>query len=167
MGIYKALPEHVRAANQRRNMDFDLDKSYPWGFFDGAAQNDLCGGGAYLYLSESHYFSLSMGLGVGTNNFAEIMSLKFLLIFVVEKGIKRLTVLGDSMNVINWTNQTQTIQAVIQTLDIFSCRHVYRENNQKADQASKEGLLLELGTWKINEERDGQSFAYYHRPFMD
>ena len=120
-----------------------------------------------------------MGQGAGTNNFAEIMSLKLLLIFATEKGIKRLTVLGDSMNVIKWTKQIQvcrnvrlanilqTIQAVIQTFDIFFCRHVYREKNQKADQASKEGLLLELGTWKINEERDGQSFAYYHRPFMD
>ena len=108
-----------------------------------------------------------MGLGAGTNNFAEILSLKLLLIFAIEKGIKRLTVLGDSMNVINWTNQTQAcrnvrlanilhyIQTVIQTFDSFSCRHVYRENNQKADQASKEGLLLELGTWKVKEERDG------------
>ena len=47
-----------------------------------------------------------MGLGVGMNKVAEIMSLKLLLIFATEKGIKRLTVLGDSMNVINWTKKT-------------------------------------------------------------
>ena len=112
VGLFKALPEHVREANQRRNMEFDLDKYHPWGFFDGAAQNDVCGGGAYLYLSDSHYFSLTMGLGAGTNNFAEIMSLKLLLIFATEKGIKRLTVLGDSMNVINWTKKTQACRNV-------------------------------------------------------
>ena len=68
VGIYKALPEHVRAANQRRNLDYELDKTYPWGFFDGEAQNDICGGGAYLYLSDSHYFALTIGLGAGSNN---------------------------------------------------------------------------------------------------
>ena len=126
-------------------MDLELDKSFPWDFFDGAAQNELCGGGAILYLSDSHFYTLTMGMGAGTNNFAEILSLKLLLIFAVEKGIKRLTVLGDSMNVVNWTKQTQacrnvrlanillSIETIIQTFDFFSCWHVYRENNQKAD----------------------------------
>ena len=133
VGLYKALPEHIRAAEQRRNLNLVLDKSYPWGFFDGAAQDDLCGGGAYLYLSDSHFFSLTMGLGAGTNNYAELMSLKLLLIFATEKGINRLTVLGDSMNAINWIKQTQAcrnvrlanllsvIQTVIQSFDIFAC----------------------------------------------
>ena len=107
------------------------------------------------------------------------MSLKLLLIFATEKGINRLTVLGHSMNAINWIKQTQacrnvrlanllsTIQTVIQTFDIFACRHVYRENNKEVDQASKEGLRLDFGTWKVREERDRQSYEYYHRPFID
>ena len=81
VGIYKALPKYVRATDQRRNLDYELDKTHPWGFFDGAAQNELCGGGDFLYLSDSHFFVLTMGLGPGSNNFAEIMSLKLLLIF--------------------------------------------------------------------------------------
>ena len=107
------------------------------------------------------------------------MSLKLLLIFANEKGINRLTVHGDSLNVINWIMQIQdcrnvrlanilsSIQAIIQYFDAFSCRHVYRENNKKADQASKEGLRMEFGTWKVREARDRQSYEYYHRPFID
>ena len=42
-----------------------------------------------------------------------------------------------------------------------------RENNKEADQASKEGLRMDFGTWKVREEREGQSFEFYHRPFID
>ena len=85
----------------------DLDRSTPWAFFDGAAQNDYYGGGAILFLTNSHYFVLSMGLGGGTNNFSELMSFKLLLIFSLEKGCNKLNFMGDSLNVINWINQTQ------------------------------------------------------------
>ena len=179
VGLYKALPMYIRAAEQRRNLAFDLDKAHPWGFFDGAAQNELCVGGALLFLTDSHFFIITMGLGVGTNNFAELMSLKLLLIFATEKGVNRMNVLGDSMNVINWTMKIQecrnirlanilsSIQAIIQTFDVFSCRHVYKENNKTADQASKEGFRMDFGTWKIREERDGKSYEFYHRPYID
>jgi len=135
-------------------MDHELaiDNSKPWGFFDGAAQNDICGGGSLLYLFDSHFYELTIGLGVGTNNYAELLSMKLLLIFVVEKGCRNLSVLGDSMNVINWIKGIQqcrnirlenllaSIRGVLHNFDTFDCRHVYRENNQKADKSSKEGL---------------------------
>ena len=179
MGLYKALPEYIRAAEQRRILDIELDKTHPWGFFDGAAQNERCGGGDVLYLSDSHHFTLTMGLGFGSNNYDELMSLKLLLIFAIEKGINRLTVGGDSLNVINWIMHTQecrnvrianilfALQNVIQSFDAFHCRHVYRENNKEADRASKEGLRLDFGNWKFHEEREGQSYEFYHRPFID
>jgi len=179
VGIFKALPVHVRAVKQKRELDTDLDKSHPWGFFDGAAQNDICGGGAVLHLSDSHYFTITMGLGAGTNNYAEMMSFKLLLIFAVERGIKRLSTMGDSMNIVNWINRTQacrnvrlanilsSIQDITLSFDFFSCRHVYRDNNQAADQASKNGLNLAFGNWKIDEVRDGQHTSYYHRPFIE
>ena len=97
----------MRAANQREILEVELDHSKPWAFFDGASQNNMSGGGAILHLSESHFFTLSMGLGEGTNNFAELMSLKLLLIFALEKGCTSLNCFGDSMNVINWIKQTQ------------------------------------------------------------
>jgi len=157
----------------------EIDRSVPWGFFDGAAQNNRCGGGALLYLSDSHHYVLTFGLGEGTNNYAELMSLKLLLIFAVEKGCQKLNVFGDSMNVINWISMTQecrnmrldmlisSIRRVLQNIEIFSCRHVYRENNQEADLASKAGLNLALGIWKVAETRDGNTQEYYHRPFID
>ena len=79
----------------------ELDRLKPWGFFDGVAQNNVCGGGTLLYLSKTHLFELSAGLGEGSNNFAEIMSLKLLLVFAVGKGVKTLHFMGDSSNVIN------------------------------------------------------------------
>jgi len=179
VGMFNAFPEHIRAAKQRRDLEVEIDRSAPWGFFDGAAQNNRCGGGAILYLSDAHYFVLTSGLGEGSNNYAELMSLKLLLIFALDKGCKKLNVYGDSMNVINWISLTQecrnrrldillsSIRMVLQNFDTFSCRHVYRENNLVADVASKEGLRLVLGRWKITETRDGTSQDYYHRPFVD
>jgi len=158
VGIFNSFPEHVRAAKQRRDLVVEIDRSVPWGFFDGAAQHNRCGGGALLYLSDSHFFVLSFGMGEGSNNYAELMSLKLLLIFAVEKGCLKLNVFGDSMNVINWISMTQecrnmrldilisSVRMVLQSIDSFSCRHVYRENNQEADLASKEGLQMALGT---------------------
>jgi hypothetical protein len=67
----------------------EIDKSKPWGFFDGASQNSVCGGGAILYLSDSHFFKMTLGLGKGTNNYAKLMSLKLLLIFAIEKGCRK------------------------------------------------------------------------------
>ena len=100
------FPHHIRATRQKEVLVVELDKSKPWGFFDGAAHNNVCGGGALLYLSETHLFELSTGLGEGSNNFAEIMSLKLLLVFAAEKGVKTLHFMGDSLNVINWINGT-------------------------------------------------------------
>ena len=69
MGYFISFLEHIRVVSDRRRLEVDLDRSSPWAYFDGAAQNNACGGGAVLYLTESHFFVLSMGLGEGTNNF--------------------------------------------------------------------------------------------------
>ena len=47
-----------------------IDKSYPWGYFDGVVQGDplVCGAGALLFLDEVHFFRIRWGLGEGTNN---------------------------------------------------------------------------------------------------
>jgi len=178
-GILQSLPEHVRAANQRRVLEVEIDHTQPWAFFDGASQNNLSGGGAVLHLSDSHFFTISMGLGEGTNNFAELMSLKLLLIFALEKGCTSITCFGDSLNVINWVNNTQdcrnmrlgnllaATRRVISSFDSFSCRHVYRENNAEADRASKEGIQKAIGSWYVNESDDGRIQGYFHRPFME
>ena len=36
-GIATALPKHVRVKNQRDTLVIEMDRSSPWGFFDGAS----------------------------------------------------------------------------------------------------------------------------------
>ena len=62
-------------------------------------------GGGVLFKTESHSFFFSVGLGRGTNNFAELMSLRLLLLFALEQGCLSLQVFGDSMLVIEWAKE--------------------------------------------------------------
>lgn len=75
----------------------------PWAYFDGAShETSICGGGLVLYLNEYHFFIYQIGLGRGTNNYAYILSLKFLLCFSIKKDCQNLQTYGDLMNVKNW-----------------------------------------------------------------
>ena len=112
-GFMNAFPQYIRSTRQREALDVELDKTVPWGFFDGATQNNACGGGALLYLTETHFYELVAGLGEGSNNLVELMSLKLLLVFATEKGCRNLNFMGDSMNVINWINGTQQCRNIL------------------------------------------------------
>jgi hypothetical protein len=59
------------------------------GVFDGASQQNLWGGGGILYLSLSHYFIMTIGIGPRTNNFVELLSLKLLIVFTIEKRLSK------------------------------------------------------------------------------
>jgi hypothetical protein len=102
-----------------------VDYTKMWAYFDGASQqNNLVWGGrgAIFYLKENNVFKMKMGLGLGTKKYAEPMSLKLLLLFVGEKGVKAIHILGDSLNVINWVRKTQkchNIQLITLLKDIF------------------------------------------------
>lgn len=129
-----------------------IDKSFPWGYFDRAAQGDhiYCGVGVVLYLTEDHFFLLKWGLSLGTNNKAQLLALYMLLIFAHEKGLQSLQIFGDSMLVINWLNNAQRchnlqllpiLEEVTQLKSIFNLitfRHIYREQNAVVDHCSKE-----------------------------
>ena len=71
------------------------------GFFYGASQSNVCGGRALLFLPYLHHYDLTMGLGEGSNNYAELLNVKLLLIFVAEKGCQILSLFGDSLNFTN------------------------------------------------------------------
>ena len=73
------------------------------GFFNGSTAGDpkLCGAGGMLYLSD-HFFSFKVGLGVGTNNFAELCALKLLLLLARRNSLDKIQIFGDSQLVINW-----------------------------------------------------------------
>ena len=78
----------------------------PWVFFDGSSHEKqlTCWGEGCLFLSNSHFFHLSASQGRGCNNFVELMPLKLLLLFVVEKNCHTLKVFGDSMIVLEWAS---------------------------------------------------------------
>jgi ribonuclease HI len=46
-------------------------------------------------------------LGQGTNNYAELLTLKLLLLFAKEKELLHLQIFGDSMISINWARKLQ------------------------------------------------------------
>ena len=60
-----------------------------------------------------------------------------------------------------------SIRQLLQRLNTFTCRHVYRENNKEANKASKEGFRLAEGIWLVKEMVNGRQQAFYHRPFID
>ena len=81
LAIIAHFPQTTPTKTSRPKFQEFIDTTKPWDYFDGAAQNSICGGGASLHLSENHFFHLKMGLGRGTNNYAELLSLKLLLLF--------------------------------------------------------------------------------------
>lgn len=120
-----------------------------------------------------------MGLGRGTNNFAELITAKYTIQFALEKQCKILQLFGDSKTVCNWINKNSNCNAyslihimeevhrLINFFDTFICHHIYREWNTVVDLLSKEAAHRPIGTWRILEQKDGTFHQYYHRPFID
>jgi ribonuclease HI len=71
-----------------------IDKSKGWCFFYGARQglNELTGAGAILYLSDDHSVRFKAGLGNGSNNHAELMVHRSLLICAEEKNVNNIQI---------------------------------------------------------------------------
>ena len=102
-------------------------------------------------------------MGTGTNNYANLMTLKLLLCFSIERNCRQLQVYGDSIVVIKWMNKIHkcriaSLDALYEetthSLSFFesiSFTHVYRERNKEVDKLSKKGLTLQWGEWKILE----------------
>jgi ribonuclease HI len=136
-------------------------------------------GGGCLYFSNSHFFTLKVGLGNGTNNYSELLALKLLILFVVEQGCRTLQVFGDSLVIINWTNGIhrchvsrflpllEDVLHIKSLFDSISFSHIYRERNQLADRLSKEATQLAFGQWYVEEHTSTGIRGFYHRPFHD
>jgi ribonuclease HI len=113
------------------------------GFFDGALTGNPChcGAGGALYISKQHQFTFACGVGVGTNNRAELRGVEILMRLTEEKGVNKHQVYCDSLIVIWWMNG----EAVGWNKDLnnllrealglkghfhhISLCHVYKENN--------------------------------------
>eukprot|EP00253_Pinus_taeda_P002467 PITA_02467 len=176
---YNIIPEEDSSAPVRILKQLNIDKSKPWAFFDGSAQEAGCGGGVVLHLTDSHCFKLQINLGRGTNNFAELCSTKYIIQFAIQTQCRHLQLFGDSKIVCCWLNNTSQCHAfslrhildearrLTTSFESFTCIHIYREQNTIVDYLSKEAALRQGDQWLIQEELDGQFYQHYHRPFDD
>jgi len=133
------------------------------GTFDGVEQRGNCGGGGTITLHDGRVLHYKVGLGTGTNNRVELLSLWTLLWLAKRLLCEDIQVFGDSMAIIDWINErshirntmlTHWYQRTIQLRDTFTniyIQHLYREQNHIADVLSKEGLLLDEGTLLIKD----------------
>ena len=98
LGLLSNFPQDKIVVRIRSIIEEFINKSFPWGYFDGSSASDpkICGAGGMLCISDDHYFSFKAGLGLDTNNFAEIFGLKLLLTLSLEHNYNNLQVFGDS-----------------------------------------------------------------------
>ena len=94
----RTFPQGDSVLKTRHVFAETIDKSYPWGFFDGSAAEDAsaCGARGILYFSDKLSFSFKAGLGAGTNNTAELCALKLLLTLARMKDYARIQIFGES-----------------------------------------------------------------------
>lgn len=122
-----------------------------------------------IHIDPDHSLKASVGLGYGTNNFAELSALRYLLCWLLHRNINKIQIFGDSLNVINWVNgkascHNQILKNLVEKIyylkasfNTFSICHIYRDKNDDADQLSKAGVQQDLGNWVIEEIREGHS----------
>ena len=86
LGLLRSIPHGNIVIKTRLVVAESIDKTFPWGYFDGLALGNpkLCGAGGIIYFSEGHYISFKAGLGNGINNHAELLGIKLLLKLTLE-----------------------------------------------------------------------------------
>jgi len=175
--IFSALPPPDSKPVQNPRPPVSIQEGSPWAFFDGASQNNKAGAGLCIFLKHDHILKASVGLGLGSNNFAELSALHLLLCRLIKINIFAIQIFGDSLNVINWVNgssscHNQILQILLDEImhlkasfNQLSICHTYRENNEEADKLSKDGLQQNLGCWTIEALVQGQTTLSHQPPF--
>lgn len=176
---YLEIPFENKQNTPKNIMPEIINKDMPWAYFDGAAQRQGCGGAILLHLSDSHYYYLRLGLGPGTNNHAELITLRHLLYFALSKNCRQLQIFGDSKIVIDWVNyksicHAYSLKHILEEIVFFKTHfdqitvsHIYRERNTTADRLSKEAADRPLGDWLIEEHNPDGMHRFFHRPYID
>eukprot|EP00253_Pinus_taeda_P033361 PITA_33361 len=161
--IFLSIPEPEESRKNSQNREEKIRPNIPWAYFDGASQNNTAGAGLVIHLNEVHSLSASVGIGPGTNNFAELSALKLLLCWLIHRHIFTIQIFGDSLNVIKWVNGNsrcqnymlrpllEEIMIIKQSFNVFYLDHIYRNRNEDADKLSKEALQQVMGSWKVIE----------------
>jgi ribonuclease HI len=123
--------------------------------FDGACKGNpgLAGAGSVIYKNREEIWSAAKFVGYKTNNQAEYSALILGLQGALKLGINHLSVLGDSLLVINQVNGIYKVKSdaisnlhneVMQLKSQFTFiefNHVYREYNKRADELSNIALI--------------------------
>lgn len=176
---YVELPNVTKQLQPKNIIPERINKDVSWAYFDGAAQWQGCGGGILFHLTNSHYFQMSMVLGPGTNNHAELMTLRHLIYFAMTKNCQQIQIFGDSNTVVDWFNNKSICHAyylkhILEEIVFFkthfdqiSVSHIYRERNAIADRLSKEAADRPLGDWLIEEFTPTGTHRFYHRPYIE
>eukprot|EP00253_Pinus_taeda_P008825 PITA_08825 len=178
VAIYSSIPPPEQKSTRNRNSPPEIKEGLSWAFFDGASQENKAGAGICIHLSQDHLLKASVGLGQGTNNYAELAALRLLMCWALKRNLLSIQIFGDSMNVINWVNgnsmcHNQILKSILEDIvslkSHFTCIsfcHIYREHNTTADLLSKSGLQQDLGHWTIEESSQGQTSTTLVPPFV-
>eukprot|EP00253_Pinus_taeda_P015506 PITA_15506 len=83
--IFLSIPEPEESRKKSQIREEHIRPNIPWAYFDGASQDNTAGAGLVIHINESHTISASVGIGPGTNNFAELTALKFLLCWLIQR----------------------------------------------------------------------------------
>jgi len=122
LGIIYFFPQEEGTTAIRFIYEEVVDRQHPWFFFRWSIIRwpyVPWGWGGVLYLSYSHSFKFKMGPGGGSNKFVELMDLKLLVLFALEKGCRSIQVYGDSMLMINWVK-------LFNAVTIWNWPHCYK-----------------------------------------
>lgn len=131
---------------------FSLIVDRPVLFFYGASQAGMCAIGGVIYLNDSHYFSIKLNCGQGTNMKAELIALWCVLKVANIFGLPNLKVFGDSrvtikwaegkfkLNVLNLRHWASRVLLELSKQHDISFEHIYRAHNSLADKLSKQAL---------------------------
>jgi ribonuclease HI len=130
----------------------------------------------YQITDESSRILVRVGaqIGQGTNNEAEYQALISGLRHALRLGFWSLTVRSDSLLVVNqfkglWKAKDPTLRrlrdeavTLSKLFNSFDIVHTYRENNQEADDLSRQLVFLEVGLPSLEESRTSRYAKVLH-----
>lgn len=149
--------------------------------FDGASKGNpgLSGAGMVIYKNGEEIWSSCKFIGYKTNNQAEYSALILGLDNALKLGIKRLSVLGDSLLVINQLNNIYRVKseflfelhkeavALKSKFEFIEFIHVYRNDNKRADELSNLALENITDLSQIKAEEDDLGIQELHEDWVE
>eukprot|EP00253_Pinus_taeda_P015281 PITA_15281 len=134
-------------------------------FFDGASKGNprTAGAGGVIFFADNlRKVHFSWGLGISTNNQAELLALTKACQIARDKGIKECQAFGDSEILISKINSdTQfsnailnkslnRLKIILQDFTSFKIYHILRSLNKEADEMANKGCHIAAGSFIYN-----------------